>query len=199
MTRYISLIALMALVTAPALAAEISAPPIGIPSAPGASPGGASITPPAASSSAPGGADVAAPATGGTASMSVTDLKAAAEKGNVDAEYALAEHYGQRNSLDADFGVAAEWYEKAANAGNKDAQFKLGTLYQDALGVSQNYPVAYFWVSVAAKDSTNKVWLAKRDELEKLLKPEQVASLKAKAAAWKPAGPVAGQPAAAAQ
>jgi hypothetical protein len=173
MNRTISLIALMAFLAAPAFAAGISAPEMSTPSAPGSAPA------PAPAPAVPG-----APVN--YAALPPSELTPLAEKGDAAAQYALAEHYGQRNSLDADFSVATKWYAKAADQNNKDAQYKLGLLYQEALGVSQSYTMAYFWVSLAAKDSTNKVWLQKRDDLEKLLKPEQVTAIKAKVATWKP-------------
>lgn len=181
MKRVLALSTLLLLAT-PAFAAEISAPTVPIPSAPSHNPDSPS-TPTTTNAAAP------VPAATDPKLMSVPELQTNAEKGDVEAQFLLAEHYGQRNSLDADYGVAAKWYQKAANQGNKDAQYKLGLLYAESLGVSQNLVAAYFWVSLAATGGTNKPWLAKQKELEKMISPEQVAAMTKRVETWKPAAP----------
>lgn len=186
MNRYISLIALTIFLATPAVAADIAAPNPATPVTPPAAP--PSITPPTISSPVPPGTSEAAHGPSDYTTMSVEELQAEADKGDAKAQYYLGEHFGQRNSLNSDFGVAAKWYEKSANQGNADAQFKLGLLYQDALGETQNPATAYFWVALAAK-SGNKQYVTKRDEMEKALKPPLVAAIKQKVDAWKPLTP----------
>ncbi|TAL40298.1 MAG: sel1 repeat family protein [Alphaproteobacteria bacterium] len=180
--KRILVLSILMLVAAPALAAEINAPSVPIPSVPGQNPD---------SPSGPTTTNAAAPKPAETdpKQMSVSELQAAAEKNNVEAQFLLAEYYGKRNSLDADYGVAAKWYQKAAEQGKKEAQYKLGLLYSESLGVSQNHVAAYFWVSLAAAGGTNKTWIAKRGELEKLISPEQAAAMTKRVETWKPAVP----------
>lgn len=182
MNKYLGIAAVMTVLAAPgfAFAAEITAPTISMPSAPGSPENGPAVKP-----STPGAPGTAAAAPTNYATMSVADLTTEANKGNAAAQYALAEHFGQRNSLDADYSVAQKWYERAGNQGNQDAQFKLGLMYEDALGVAQSIPAAYYWVSLAAA-SGNKAIVAKKADLEKKLTPEQVASISEKAKAFKP-------------
>lgn len=179
--KRILVLSTLLLLTAPALAAEINAPSVPIPSMPGQNPDSPS-TPTTTNAAAP------VPAATDPKLMSVPELQSAAEKGDVAAQYELAEHFGQRNSLDADYGVAAKWYQKAAEQGNKDAQYKLGLLYAESLGVSQNHAAAYFWVSLAATGGS-KAYVAKQKELEKLLSPEQAAAMAKRVETWKPVVP----------
>ena len=178
MKRILALSTLL-LLAAPVLAAEINAPSVPIPSMPGQNPDSPS-TPTTTNAAAP------VPAATDPKLMSVPELQSASEKGDVAAQFELAEHFGQRNSLDADYGVAAKWYQKAAEQGHKDAQYKLGLLYAESLGVSQNHAAAYFWVSLAATGG-NKAYVTKQKELEKLLTPEQAAAMAKRVEAWKPA------------
>lgn len=182
MKRILVLSTLLLLAT-PALAAEINAPSVPIPSMPGQNPDSPS-TPTTTNAAAP------VPAATDPKLMSQLELQAAAEKGNVEAQFVLAERFGQRNSLNADYGVAAKWYQKAAEQGHKDAQYQLGLLYAESLGVSQNLVAGYFWVSLAAKGGS-KAYAAKRAELEKLISPEQAAAMTQRVEAWKPAAAVA--------
>jgi hypothetical protein len=188
MKKYLGMAALAALLSAPAFAAEITPPPAAIPAPPNA------ITAPSTpgAPTPPGGIANPAGATAATpgkpidyATASVQELTPAAEKGDVKAQFALAEHYGQRNSLDADYSVAQKWYEKAANQGNHEAQYKLGVMYQDALGVSQSIPRAYYWVSLAATGGS-KMYAGTKAELEKKLQPAQVDAITKTVGAFKP-------------
>jgi TPR repeat protein len=180
--KRILVLSTLLMLAGPAFAAEINAPTVPIPSAPSHNPDAPDAT---------GGrttTNAAAPTPPATdpKQMSVPELQNAAEKGDIGAQYELAEHFGQRNSLDADYGVAAKWYQKAAEQGHKDAQYKLGLLYSESLGVSQNHAAAYFWVSLAATGGS-KTYVAKQKELEKLISPEQAAAMAKRVEAWKPA------------
>lgn len=178
MKKILGIAALLTLLAAPSFAAEITAPPVSIPQRPGDTP---------AAKPAPGGPV-------NLSTMTLQDLTSEAEKGNMDAAFMVAEHYGQRNSLDADYGVAQKWYEKAAKSGNKDAQYKLGVMYDEALGVSQSPGLAYYWVALSASGG-NKMYTAKKAELEKKLPPEQLPAITEKVKAFQPVAPTAETPA----
>jgi TPR repeat protein len=160
------------------------------------------LTPPAAPATTPAPAAVTAPANPAApatpaqptnpfaaAPSSTSDLKIKADQGDADASYQLGMHYAMRNSLDADYGEAAKYLQKAADQGNKDAQYQLGLLYDESLGVSQSVPMAYMWVSLSAADGANKTYVAKKDELAKKLSPQQVEAVDKKVAGWKPSAP----------
>jgi TPR repeat protein len=82
---------------------------------------------------------------------SLKKLVAAAEKGELRAQYKLGVLYMRGQSVARDPGKAAEWFEKAARKGLAAAQFNLGVLYEQGEGTKQNLVTAYDWYLKAAK------------------------------------------------
>lgn len=76
------------------------------------------------------------------------DLQAAAESGNIRAQFALATHYAE---VSRNLAAAARWYQKAAAQGFAPAEFRLGFLYQNGLGVPRDLEQAGAWYLKAAK------------------------------------------------
>jgi hypothetical protein len=56
-------------------------------------------------------------------------LRAAAEKGDVEAQWHLGECYRQGEGVDQDFAEAAKWHELASANGHAEAAFRLGTYF----------------------------------------------------------------------
>ena len=78
-------------------------------------------------------------------------LTAEAEKGNPDAEIALAGLYMNGSGVPKDMTKACSLFEKAANQGYAYAQALLGMAYMTGDGVTKNLGQAYFWLYVASK------------------------------------------------
>ncbi len=78
-------------------------------------------------------------------------LLPAAEKGDVEAQYAVAELYRYGRAHTQDLAAARKWYEKAAGQGHVDAQFKLGEIYEHGLGTRQDHARAAEWYALAAR------------------------------------------------
>ncbi len=72
--------------------------------------------------------------------------KAAAEKGEMDAQYCLADmYYFGRDGVEKDLQEALKWYRAAAESGNRSAIYTLGHMYYYGDGVEQDYNQAYYW------------------------------------------------------
>lgn len=78
-------------------------------------------------------------------------LRAAAEKGEADAQHKLGVYYrsgenGEKNAVEA-----AKWYRKAAEQGDAVAQYFLGIYYGNGDGVEKNAAEAAKWCLKAAE------------------------------------------------
>ena len=110
-------------------------------------------------------------------------FKASALQGNADAQFFLGSIYLLPHT---DIAEGAKWLRLSADQGNQDAQWMLGKAYlQGAKELPRDPVQAEMWLWLAAKDNLEfyqKGLLA----AEKEMTPEQIASGKAQAAAWKP-------------
>ncbi len=109
----------------------------------------------------------------------------AAKQGNASAIHNLAVLLATGGGKAPDFAAAAEWFKKAADLGVRDSQFNLAILYARGNGVKQDLEESYKWFAVAARDGDRDA-AEKRDEVANAMKPEQLASAKAKLDLWKP-------------
>ncbi len=76
--------------------------------------------------------------------------RARADRGDVDAQFALGLKYGASEAGPQDFAQAAEWYRKAAEQNHSLAQFNLGLMYANGDGVPQSDVEAVRWIRRAA-------------------------------------------------
>src|SRR5215471_16391558 len=110
-------------------------------------------------------------------------FRASAVQGNADAQFFLGSIYLLPHK---DIAEGVKWVRLAAEQGNQDAQWLLGKAYLQGDKELPRDPVqAEMWLWLAAKDNLEfyeKGLLA----AEKEMTPEQIASGKALAAAWKP-------------
>jgi len=110
-------------------------------------------------------------------------FKASALQGNADAQFYLGSIYLLPHT---DIAEGVKWLRLSAEQGNQDAQWMLGKTYlQGAKELPRDPVQAEMWLWLAAKDNLEfyqKGLLA----AERQLTPEQIASGKALAAAWKP-------------
>ena len=73
---------------------------------------------------------------------SLAEIRAKAERGDVDAQLLLGEEYHEGDRVPRDYAEAAKWMRKAAEQGNASAQFGLGLMYDHGEGVARDYAEA---------------------------------------------------------
>ena len=76
--------------------------------------------------------------------------KARAEKGDVQAQYSLANYYERGVGVAKDKNEAVKWYRKAADQGYAQAQYQLGDYYFNGIGVAKDKNEAVKWWRKAA-------------------------------------------------
>ncbi|TIO64738.1 peptidoglycan-binding protein [Mesorhizobium sp.] len=108
----------------------------------------------------------------------------AAEQGNASAMHNLAVLVAMAADGVTDNESAAHWFQAAADLGVKDSQFNLGILAAKGVGMKQNLEDSYKWFALVAKTG-DKDAAAKRDEIAKALKPEQLERARTAAELWK--------------
>ena len=82
--------------------------------------------------------------------------RAAAGKGDAQAQYKLARCYENGRGVVQDFAAARKWYEKSARQGNPDAQHALATCYAYGMQVQQDYDEAIKWYARRPNRATPK-------------------------------------------
>ena len=85
------------------------------------------------------------------ASVSIENIKQAAETNEVTAQYYLAIKYGNGYGVTKDEVEAFKWMKRSAEQGMARAQRKLGSIFQDGLGVAINLAEAVSWYRKAAE------------------------------------------------
>ena len=106
----------------------------------------------------------------------------AAAQGNADAMYQIGVAYYDGNPVKQDGAEAIKWLRKAAERGDSIAQMNLSQFYEAGEIVPRDYTEAYFWDLLYQQ----QIHVAARSELEKKLTPQQIATVKKRAAEWKP-------------
>jgi len=92
----------------------------------------------------------------GALAASLEEVRAAAQKGDAQAQYQLGTAYGHGKGhagekLPADLKLAAYWFLQAAKQGHAGAQTDLGYAYGSGRGVPMNVTQAAFWYRKAAE------------------------------------------------
>lgn len=83
------------------------------------------------------------------ASTSYQNLRQLAMQGDPAAEFALGARYATGEDVSQDYGVAVQWFAKAAEQGHVGAEAILGAYYWAGRGVPQDLVKAYFWSVLA--------------------------------------------------
>ncbi len=105
---------------------------------------------------------------------SLADLKAAAQEGDPQKQYAVGAKYAAGEGLPQDYALAARWFTRAANNGYAPAQGMLGAYYWSGRGVRKDLKQAYFW-SVLAWDGKDEISKDRVDALvARLSRPEML-------------------------
>ena len=84
-------------------------------------------------------------------SASIQRLRMQAERGNIEAEFALAQAYDRGRDVPKDKAEAIRWYRLAALQGDMFAQNALGDNYWEGTGVPKDDAQAARWWHLAAK------------------------------------------------
>ena len=84
-------------------------------------------------------------------SSSIQRLRIQAERGNVEAQFALAQAYDRGRDVPKDKTEAIRWYRLAATQGDPFAQNTLGDNYWEGTGVPKDDAQATRWWHLAAK------------------------------------------------
>lgn len=109
-----------------------------------------------------------------------------AEQGHPQAQFRLGCLYTFGQGVPEDHVLALRLYRMAAAQGDADAQNNLGGMYAEGLGVQADPVEAYMWFELAAEQG-HELAGRNRDFIAASLSPDQVASAKARAAAWRAA------------
>ena len=108
----------------------------------------------------------------------------AAKQGNASAMHNLAVLYAMGAGGAADNDRAARWFIEAAELGVKDSQYNLGILAAKGAGMPQSLEESYKWFELVARAGDRDA-AAKRDEVAKAMRPEQIEKARQAAELWK--------------
>jgi uncharacterized protein len=121
------------------------------------------------------------------ASLTVTEIRARAERGSAEAQYALGWMYLSGEGVQQDDVQAVAWYRKAADQGAARAQGNLGWLYATGRGVPRDPAEGYKWVDLAASRASGedqKKFAEMRDQMAAKMTPAQLAEARKRVRAW---------------
>jgi TPR repeat protein len=111
----------------------------------------------------------------------------------LDAEYRLAQHYDQGDTLPQNFAVAVYWYHHAAERGHARAQLALAQCYARGHGVPRDPILAYMWADLAASQMARETpegdfAQGYRDYTRSRLRTPEAVEAQQMATAWRPIG-----------
>jgi len=141
-------------------------------------------TPPVAVSTIPAEVPRQAPAPPPlTEEAKLAELKAAADKGDPLAQYAMGARYATGEGVAQDYATAARWFKLAADKGYAPAQGMLGAYYWSGRGIAKDLKKAYFW-SVLARDGNDEISRDRVDALVPQLKRSQMLDVQQQVRDW---------------
>jgi TPR repeat protein len=116
------------------------------------------------------------------------ELQAAADSGDAEAQYKLAQVLNHGLGVRMDEDAALELYRSSAMQGFEPAQFTLGEICKEGRITPQDLIQAEMWYCVVADQGGVLAPAAHeaRDILEPFMSPEQIAAAKKQAAGWSP-------------
>ncbi len=126
------------------------------------------------------------------------ELRPLAEQGHAESQHNLGEMYAGGDGVAQDSVQMAYWWHKAAEqgfaiaqydlgvaAGNgcAKAQYYLGLMYASGKGVPKDYVAAHMWFNLAAAQGV-ELAAEERDEVAKLMTPDQITGAQRLASKW---------------
>ena len=84
-------------------------------------------------------------------SVTIQNLRKAAEQGDAEAQFSLGSCYDEGEGVRVDKSLAVKWYRMAAERGDADAQYNLAACYDNGEGVRKNSVAAVKWCRKAAE------------------------------------------------
>jgi TPR repeat protein len=111
----------------------------------------------------------------------------------LDAEYRLARHYDQGDTVPQNFATAVYWYYHAAERGYAPAQLALAQCYTRGHGIPRDPILAYMWANLAASQMTRETPVGDfaqgyRDFTRYRLTTPEMLEAQQMATAWRPIG-----------
>ena len=95
--------------------------------------------------------------------LEIKSLEAAAEQGDMEAQFHLGCMYCQGEGTEVNYEKVLYWWEKAAEQGDVRAQFNVGLIFFRGLGTEVNYEKALYWYEKAAEQGDAKAQFATAD------------------------------------
>ena len=108
-------------------------------------------------------------------------FRSLAAQGDALAQNNLGLMYNNGNGVAQDYKEAVRLYGLAAAQGNALAQNNLGLMYDNGQGVAQDYVRAHMWFNLGAISGDSKNASTNRDDIAKLMTPQQIAEAQAMA------------------
>lgn len=100
----------------------------------------------------------------------VQDCQQAADSGDVETQFTLAERYYYGDGVTKDHRLAMQWYERAAMSGHTEAQHNLAHMYHVGQGTDQNLVMAKAWYDIFAEfHDAGGGFYPERDEINGLM------------------------------
>lgn len=123
---------------------------------------------------------------GGDYATSFEEWVPLAQRGDIEAQVALAGLYMAGQGVRANVAEALRWYRAAAEQGDPVAQLNMGDFYDRGIGVARDPVAAYVWFALAAE--SGRAWPAtRRDALNARMNPDQRAEARQRLKAWRAA------------
>lgn len=119
-------------------------------------------------------------------SQAVKWWQKAAEQGDARAQFYLGMMYENGQGVPQDSYTARKLYRKAAEQGIVGAQYRLGLMYYNGRGIRKDFIQAHKWFNLAAAQSNERMIIERRDTVEEMLKPAEVAEAQKLARIWQP-------------
>ncbi|MDR7308528.1 tetratricopeptide repeat protein [Rhodoferax saidenbachensis] len=91
-----------------------------------------------------------------TQELATIGYRKAAELGDAQAQYVVAQQYATGVGVFKDPSVAVSWYKLSAEQGHAEAQSALGACYLAGVGVASDFPQALEWLQKAAEQGDAK-------------------------------------------
>lgn len=111
--------------------------------------------------------------------------KAASDQGNAEGQAHLGSMYLMGIGVKKNTSEALKLWKFSANQGNPGAQVSLGLAYRNLRDVPHDFVESYKWFHLAAM-AGDPLAARQRDDLQRLMSPDQIEKARALARQWRP-------------